>query len=100
MTVGTPYAIDQPGGAIGQQVRLSHNRVGTIVDTRQYEGESYVVEEREGERREVGRNQRPSTVKEIRTGQAYLVSENIVGEPNEKVYEQALEEREYRPSIN
>jgi hypothetical protein len=38
-------------------------------------------------------------VKDIRTGQAYLVSENLVGEQNEKVYEQALQAREYRPSI-
>jgi hypothetical protein len=38
-------------------------------------------------------------VKDIKTGQAYLVSETLVGQENEKVYEQALEAREYRPSI-
>lgn len=69
------------------------------MDTRQYEGQSYVLEERQGQRVEVGRNQRPSVVKDVRTGQAHLVSEVMIGEQNEKVYEQALQTRELRPSI-
>jgi len=77
--VGQPYQIDQPGGGIGTKVQLSNNRIGTIVDTRQYEGETRLVDEIKGERREVGRNARPSTVKEVKTGEAYLVSENLIG---------------------
>ena len=93
------YQIAQPGGAIGSTVNLGNNRQGTVVDTRQYEGEAYVLEEREGQRREIGVNKGASVIKEVTTGQPYLVSETMIGKENEKVYEQAINVTEYRPNI-
>jgi hypothetical protein len=58
-----------------------------------------VVEEREGQRREIGLNKGASVVKDVRTGQPYLVSQKDLGMENEKIYEQALNTKEYRPNI-